>query len=95
MNRIPKINSGKFSPENSSNMNQVYLMKVHSEPPFFRPKTGWSIVGWTDQAPWPGPSNGVAVMLEADSTNDEGFSEGIQIWHHIDRERLGELGKIS
>ena len=86
MNKIP---FHKFTAKNSAQTNHIYLLENKSESPFIGPVSGWKIVGY-GEAPWPGSSDGFAVMLEKTSPeeeygglNGEDWPEGSLIWHHM------------
>lgn len=83
---IKKLPDVRFRSGNSADSNRVFLWKNHDESPFLRPVSGWKVVGW-GKAPWPGSSNGFAVMLERvmpyDTWDNNSMPEGTRIWQHL------------
>lgn len=95
--KLPKISASKFTNRNCAQSNRVFLFENIDEPPYVRPVKGWKIVGYGD-APWPGNTDGFAVMLEKETpakeshgTDGEEFPEGEQIWQHYRREWLAQF----
>lgn len=87
---ITKIPDIKFSNDNCAETNRVFLWKNVDHPPFCVPVNGWKIVGY-GKAPWPGMSDGFAVMFEKttpavkpsyDTDAEDEFDEGERIWQH-------------
>ena len=87
--RIVLIPDDFFTVENSVQGNGCYLVENCDIPPYVRPVRGWKIVG-RGKAPWPGCSEGHAVVLEnTTSASDcvthrgEEFPEGTRLWQHF------------
>lgn len=99
--RLVQLSSAKFTWENGAERNGVFLWENHNEPPFLRPVEGWKVIGYTRQAPWPGISNGFAVMLEKTTPAVPekdchrnwhlSFEPGTRIWQHITESSAEEL----
>jgi hypothetical protein len=94
---LVQLASCKFTYENGADRNRVFLWENISVPPFIRPVAGWKIVGY-GQAPWPGISEGFAVMMEKITPEEdhggmkgEDFAEGTRIWQHLSRGIFDEL----
>jgi hypothetical protein len=89
---IPKISDAKFNYENGAEQNRVFLYENIDHDPFIGIKKGWEIVGY-GKAPWPGSSDGFAVMIEKKTPaqkrksmyddEEDLFDEGTQIWQHF------------
>lgn len=94
--KISKLPSRCFTNANCAQSNQVFLWENCSAAPYIRPVMGWEIVGY-GTAPWPGDSQGFAVMLEKTTPaqeranifakSDIRFDEGARIWQHL-KERI-------
>ena len=89
--QVPRMAASKFTFELAVAHNGVFLMENHSERPFVRPSPGWNIVGYTTNAPWPGQTNGFAVMLEKTTPGQphkfygnrgDEMAEGTRLWQH-------------
>lgn len=96
--KILKISSAKFTYENGAERNRVFLIENIREAPFIRAVTGWKIIGY-GAAPWPGTTEGMAAMFEKQTPAQENggmagedFPEGTQIWQHISKWALEEMG---
>ena len=82
-----------FSAQNGVQSNGCYLVENCEEPPYIRPTRGWKIIGY-GKAPWPGMTEGFAVVLEKTTPQDdehithrgEDFPIGTRLWQHY-RER--------
>lgn len=100
LHRIVKLPDSKFTNANCSETNRVFLWKNYDSPPYIRPVEGWEIIGY-GKAPWPGNSNGFAVMLEKKTPAEEKnnifapdhirFDEGTRIWAHLNERHFREL----
>ena len=100
LQRVVKLPDSKFTNENCSETNRVFLWKNHDSQPYIRPVEGWEIVGY-GKAPWPGNSHGFAVMLEKKTPAEEKsnifapehirFDEGTRIWAHLNERHFREL----
>lgn len=84
--KFTKIPDNRFINANSANSNQVFLLKNHGTQPYIRPMDGWKIIGY-GKAPWPGSSDGFAVMFERikpdDKQDQNSMPEGTWIWQHM------------
>ena len=87
-----KLKSSLFTYRNGAETNRVFLWENISTPPFMRPVKGWVIVGY-GKAPWPGSTEGFAVMFERVDPPEEDtgsmfqkmetlMPEGTRIWQH-------------
>ena len=92
---IKKLADSRFTNAKGAELNRVFLWENHDTKPFIRPVSGWEIIGY-GKAPWPGCSEGFAVMFEktTPAEKDNGsmfqkshllFDEGTQIWQHINK----------
>ena len=100
----PRLSRAKFTNANSAESNRVFLFENHTTSPFIRPVKGWNIVGY-GAAPWPGSSNGFAVMLEKNEPAQEKgnifapehirFDEGTRIWQHLSESHFWELDSVK
>lgn len=86
---VPKLGSHKFTFRNAADSNRVFLYEVAGGGGM-KPIKGWKIVGY-GQAPWPGSTEGFAVMFEKETpaeerrafmANEKIFEEGARIWQH-------------
>lgn len=93
--RLAALSPDEFRRENSASANGVFLLSVTSAG--IAPAPGWRLIG-CGTAPWPGHSNGFAVLLEKVSPpGSPGLAggdlpEGARIWHHLERELVVALG---
>ena len=87
---VVRLPSSSFTHENAAELCRVFLWKNIDEPPFMRPVDGWRIVGY-GKAPWPGTTNGFAIMLEKMTPpagegfygiDGEEYPLGVRIWQH-------------
>lgn len=87
---LVRLPDSRFTYENASEYNRVFLWENIETPPFMRPVAGWKIVGF-GKAPWPGSTDGYAVMLEKVTPaekqgifgkHEKTFEEGTRIWQH-------------
>lgn len=88
--KVPKLPDVRFTHENASEYSRVFLWENISEPPFMRAVEGWGIVGY-GKAPWPGSTEGFAVMFEKVTPaekqgvfgkHEKTFGAGVRIWQH-------------
>lgn len=87
--KLPKLNSARFTDRNGADSNRVFLITHCAEPPFLKAVDGWKIIGY-GRAPWPKGDSGFALMLEKQTPADhtypgskgEDFEMGDTIWHH-------------
>lgn len=88
--KLPQLPSSRFTYENASEYSRVFLWENKPKPPFMAPVDGWRIVGY-GKAPWPGSTEGFAVMFEKDTPaekqtifgkHEKTFDEGTRIWQH-------------
>ncbi len=86
----PRLSASKFTHANGAERNRVFLWKNHDTFPHLRPVEGWKIVGW-GKAPWPGSTDGFAVMMEkvtpavphrSFGKSEDEIAEGERIWIH-------------
>lgn len=85
-----RLPDSRFTYRNGAETNRVFLWKNVETPPFMQPVAGWKIVGY-GKAPWPGSTEGFAVMFEKVSpaekqgvfgVREKTFEEGTRIWQH-------------
>lgn len=86
---VPKLPDSRFTSGKSADNNRVFLFENKPEPPFIKPVAGWKIIGWGN-APWPGSTDGFAVMFEKTTPAaecgraHEEMPEGTHIWQHYE-----------
>jgi hypothetical protein len=104
LHAVVKLPASAFTNEKCAENNRVFLWENHDTEPHLRPVKGWKIIGY-GQAPWPGSSNGFAVMLEKTTPAEEKdnifakehirFDEGTRIWQHLCERHFRELNDKS
>jgi len=76
----------KLTNRNSAGSNHIFLLRNVDKSPYLAPVAGWKIVGY-GKAPWPGISDGFAVVFERtspeDSSDNNSMPEGTLIWQHM------------
>lgn len=86
---IAKLPDSAFKPNHGAESNHVFLWEACDVPPFMRAVPGWKIVGY-GKAPWPGSTDGFAVMFERvlpasseyGNVRGDKCAEGTRIWQH-------------
>lgn len=96
--KLPKLADSQFTYENCADRNRVFLFENIDKPPFLAPVKGWKMVGY-GTAPWPGTTDGFAVMFEKMTPPEEEtgsmfqkrhltLPEGTRIWQHFYKHNL-------
>lgn len=93
---LVKLPDSAFTNANCAETNRVFLYDARSAGGV-KPVLGWIIVGY-GQAPWPGSTDGFAVMFEKTTPAEEKdnmfapehvrFEEGTRIWQHYSKRWL-------
>ena len=79
---VKKLPDSKFTWENGAERCRVFLWQNVDKPPFMVPVEGWEIVGY-GRAPWPGSTDGFAVMFEKVAPAEEDTGSMFQKQHTL------------